>query len=89
MLLGSGIYGQSLYIDLAAEQTSIVKLSTWPEALDLKLAEQHLRAFEASSPGCAATPPAKRGHRRQSLVAGARRPVQLGVDPGPAADVPK
>ena len=46
VLLGSGIYGQSLYIDLAAEAV-IVKFSTWPEALDLKLADMHLRAFEA------------------------------------------
>ena len=46
VLLGSGIYGQSLYIDLAAEAV-IVKFSTWPEALDLALAEQHVRAFRA------------------------------------------
>lgn len=46
VLLGSGIYGQSLYVDLAAGVV-VVKLSTWPEALDLRLADEHLRAFRA------------------------------------------
>ncbi len=46
VLLGSGIYGQSLYIDLTAGAV-IAKLSTWPAALDLTMAEEHLRAFQA------------------------------------------
>ena len=46
VLLASGIHGQSVYVDPAA-QTVVVKLSTWPEALDLELAADTLRAFAA------------------------------------------
>ena len=46
VFLGSGIHGQSVFIHLPCE-TVVVKLSTWPEALDLSFAEEHVRAFEA------------------------------------------
>ena len=46
VFLGSGIHGQSVFIDLPS-QTVVVKLSTWPEALDLSFAAEHVRAFEA------------------------------------------
>jgi CubicO group peptidase (beta-lactamase class C family) len=46
VLLASGIHGQSVYVSLPTE-TVIVKLSTWPEALDLRFAGEHVRAFEA------------------------------------------
>jgi hypothetical protein len=44
--LASGIHGQSVFVHLPSE-TVVVKLSTWPEALDLRFAEEHVRAFEA------------------------------------------
>ena len=46
VLLGSGIHGQALYIDLDAE-TVVAKLSSWPEALNLRYVDEHLRAFRA------------------------------------------
>ena len=46
VFLGSGIHGQSVFVHRPT-QTVVVKLSTWPEALDLNFAEEHVRAFEA------------------------------------------
>ena len=46
VFLASGIHGQSVFVSVPSE-TVVVKLSTWPEALDLSFAEEHVRAFEA------------------------------------------
>jgi CubicO group peptidase (beta-lactamase class C family) len=46
VLLASGIHGQSVYVD-PPSQTVVAKLSTWPEALDLELAADTVRAFAA------------------------------------------
>ena len=46
ILLGAGIYGQFLYLDVPA-QVAIAKLSTLPFALDLDVSADHRRAFAA------------------------------------------
>lgn len=46
VLLGAGIYGQYLYIDMTADVV-IAKLSTLPFALDLDISADHVRAFAA------------------------------------------
>jgi CubicO group peptidase (beta-lactamase class C family) len=46
VLLAAGIYGQYLYIDMAA-RVVVAKLSTFPFALDLDVSADHLRAFAA------------------------------------------
>jgi CubicO group peptidase (beta-lactamase class C family) len=45
-LLASGIHGQSVFVD-PPSQTVVVKLSTWPAALDLELAADTVLAFVA------------------------------------------
>jgi CubicO group peptidase (beta-lactamase class C family) len=46
ILLGAGIYGQFLYLDVPT-QVAIAKLSTLPFALDLDVSADHRRAFAA------------------------------------------
>ena len=46
VLLASGIHGQAVYVD-PPSQTVVAKLSTWPEALDLRRATDTVRAFAA------------------------------------------
>jgi CubicO group peptidase (beta-lactamase class C family) len=76
VFLGSGIHGQSLFIHLPSE-TVIVKLSTWPEALDLSFAAEHVRAFEAIAAALheEATPQAEPTDREAYTSASARRPT--------------
>jgi CubicO group peptidase (beta-lactamase class C family) len=46
VLLGAGIYGQYLYVDMTADVV-IAKVSTLPFALDLDVSADHVRAFAA------------------------------------------
>ena len=46
VLLGAGIYGQFLFIDMSA-RVVVAKVSTLPFALDLDVSADHLRVFAA------------------------------------------